>query len=250
MKEEKKQMRVLAPREHRMTVQRDGEKKQNVEKETVAFLGVETAPVSATTSANSGCREARAGHLVLPNSPAAGVLNEHDILLRLDDQILIETRQFLVLIRNHKEGDEVALSYLRAGQKSTAKLKLGKTEVPKMSAIVTPGARAFAFGSGDGAFEWAARRPDGLERGEWDRVLSLLERTHGAPDGGPGTIPPAARIRIDHSAGPGLRAMSINTGNSNMVFSDDEGSLSSQSRTARKHSSRRTPKVMSFSPVQ
>ena len=48
------------------------------------------------------------------------------ILLRLDDQILIDPHQFSVLIRNRKDGDEISLTYLRAGKQATARVKLGK----------------------------------------------------------------------------------------------------------------------------
>jgi hypothetical protein len=213
-KEEKKQMRVLVPR-----VQRDGDKKENVEKETVAFLGVETAPVSATTSAQLGLP--RGTGLVVnhvsPKSSASGVLNEHDILLRLDDQILIETRQLLVLIRNHKEGDEVVLTYLRAGQKATAKIKLGKKEVPKSMSMFGSVMLPFGADSSGNRFELFTPAPDGdSERARVDHLLSMIQRT---PSGEP------MRIQIDHDARPGFRAMAIHTGNSNMVFSDDEGSL-------------------------
>ncbi|MSU49892.1 MAG: PDZ domain-containing protein [Opitutus sp.] len=230
-KAEKREFRVLAApdRAHRIIVQ-SGEK-QKIEKETVTFLGVETASVSATTSAQLGLPRGTGlvvNHIV-PNSPATGALNVHDILLKLDDQILIETRQLSVLIRNHQEGDEITLTYLRGGQKATARVKLGKQEVPKIAALerLPLGASAFGFNSaGDGRFEMRVPGPDGVEGREgWDRVLSLLQRARPAPDGPPGFVPPGARIRIDHAAGTGLQAMRINVGNSNLEFNDDEGSL-------------------------
>src|SRR5262249_44201704 len=92
-------------------------------------------PVSATMASQLGLQRGTGlvVNRIVPKSPADGVLNDHDILLRLDDQILIETRQLAVLIRGHKEGDEVTLTYLRTAQKATAKVKLGKTEQPKMA---------------------------------------------------------------------------------------------------------------------
>jgi serine protease Do len=106
--DDKKSLRVLAApdRERRMFGPREGERREAVEMETVAFLGVETGPVSPTLGAQLGL--ARGTGLVvnhvLAKSPAAGALREHDILLQLDDQILIETRQLSVLIRLRKEG--------------------------------------------------------------------------------------------------------------------------------------------------
>jgi serine protease Do len=227
-KDKKSPLRVLAApdREPRVWVQR-GDK---MEKETVTFLGVEASPAPAALAAQLGL--ARGTGLVVgnvaPKSAAEGVLQQHDILLKLDDQILIEPHQLSVLIRNHKEGDEVTLTYIRAGKQATAKVKLTTHEITKVSVIDTNMPRAFGYATGttgDGRLEMHVKRPEGLEGEEWNRVLSLLQRSRGAPDGPPGSIPPGARIRIDHGNGPGFRAMSVNTGNSNLAYSDDQGSL-------------------------
>jgi hypothetical protein len=227
-KDKKSQMRVLGgPEAGRRTFgQRGGEM---MEKENVPFLGVEASPAPAALASQLGLARGTGlviGH-VAPKSPADGVLQQHDILLKLDDQILIEPHQLSVLIRNHKEGDEVTLTYVRAGKQATARVKLAVHEVPKMSALDGASTRTFRYetGPGDGRFDMRVARPDQLEGEEWNRVLSLLQRSGGAPDGPPGYVPPPARIRIDHGSGPGFRAMSINTNNSNLSYSDDEGSL-------------------------
>lgn len=201
-------MRVLAGPERRAGVPRDGDRK--VEMETVAFLGVETQPVSAAMAAQLGLPRGTGlivNHIV-PNSPAAGLLNQYDVLLNLDDQILIETRQLSVLIRTHKEGDEVGLTYLRGGKKTTSRVRLGKTEVAKNA---LSGAWSLPNGM---RFEMLA--PSGGEPREIDHVLSMMQ---GAHEGEP------VRIQIDRNAGPGFRAMTVNTGNSNLVYNDDRGSL-------------------------
>jgi serine protease Do len=230
-KVEKKELRVLAAPDHggprvgvqvfpRVVVARGGEG----EKESVTFLGVITTPVSPTLSAQLGLT---AGSGLVVNhleekSPAEPALKEHDILLKLDDQLLVDQHQLSVLIRQHKEGDEVTLTYIRAGKQATAKVKLGKHEVPKMSAVFTQplfngGGNGFAWAQGgDNKFEVAVPGADGpRERADVDRVLELIESHGGQP-----TV-----MRIDHANGPGFRAMSINTGNSNLVYSDDDGSL-------------------------
>jgi len=239
-KDPKKEMRVIVSPDHdgaragiridhRGLLGRDGEG----EKETVTFLGVETSPVSSTLTAQLGLPDGSGlvvAHLA-SDGPAVGMLKEHDILLKLDDQLLVEQRQLAVLIRNHKEGDEVTLTYLRGGKQATAKIKLGKHEVLKMSLMLertAPGMNGFYFGSGFGGatFERLFPGPDGpTGREETDRVLGLIQRGRGAPDAPNGAIPPPARIEIDRRGAPGFRAMSINTGNSNIVFSDDAGSL-------------------------
>jgi hypothetical protein len=212
--EANKDLRVLAAPEaaRRVWVQR-ADQGEPVEKETVAFLGVETAPVSATVAAQLGLARGTGlvvNHIV-PKSAAAGALSVHDILLKLDDQILIETRQLSVLIRNKKEGDEIALTYLRGGKQATATVKLGKQEVPKLAVA--------AGGSAGRMFAFAPDAPDALfgeaipAAGD---VLGWIERVR------PGE---ARDTLIERRSGPGFRAISIHPGNSNLTFSDDAGSL-------------------------
>jgi len=220
---EKKSLRPLTPEERarRPLLPRPGERREAVEMETVAFLGVETGPVSPTLGAQLGLGRGTGlvvNHVV-PKSPADGRLQEHDILLKVDDQLLIETRQLAVLIRLRKEGDEVTLTYLRGGKQATVAIKLGRTEVPKLAlgaeagewpaAPLFPGGRVEVFRGPGG--------PEG-ERREVDRVLSLLR---GAPPAGAGPM----RIEIEREGGPGLRAMAVNPRNSTLTFADDAGSL-------------------------
>ncbi len=224
-KEEKRELRVIsAPErtERRMVLPRTA--KSDVEKETVAFLGVETGPVSPTVSTQLGLQRGMGlvVNQIVPKSAAAGVLSPHDILLKLDDQHLIETRQLAVLIRSKKEGDEVTLTYLRAGKQATVKVKLGKQEVPKVALAHFPNGGAQGFLSAD-RFEFAIPPGQGPgEREDVDRVLSLIRPRGENP----------MRVEIDRQAGPGpgFRATRIYTGNSNMVLSDDEGSLDLSSK--------------------
>ncbi len=219
-------MRVLSSPERRLVEQRAPDK---VEKETVAFLGVETGPVSATTGAQLGL--ARGTGLVVnhvvPKSPAAGVLQEHDILLKLDDQILIETRQLAVLIRSRKHGDEVTVTYMRAGQKTTAKITLSQHEVTKLSSLGgLSEVRSFTFAPTVPGMQWSeapVAGAGGHNREEIDRVLSMIHgaRTRVGADGQQSPL----RIQIDRQGGPGFRAMSVNTADSSLVFTDDQGSL-------------------------
>ncbi len=106
-----------------------------MEMEKVAYLGVETMPVDPTVAAqlslprDTGLVVRR----VADGSPAASLLQKHDILTKLDDQILIDMRQLSVLVRNHKVGDEVKLTLVRGGKETTVKVKLGEREVPKLA---------------------------------------------------------------------------------------------------------------------
>ena len=91
-KEEKKELRVITSPDHRTVIRRIA---GSGEKENVTFLGVETSPVSGTLTSQLGLPEGSGLVVsrVMPDSPAAGSLKEHDILLKLDDQLLIEQRQ-------------------------------------------------------------------------------------------------------------------------------------------------------------
>lgn len=70
---------------------------------------------------------------VQPKSPAADAgLKPFDLLLKLDDQWLINPEQFAVLIRMHHAGDEVKLTCLREGNERTVSVKLVEHEAPRV----------------------------------------------------------------------------------------------------------------------
>lgn len=183
------------------------------EMESVAFLGVETVPVMPALTAQLGLPKGTGlvvRHLV-PDSPASAVLQVHDVLLKLDDQWLIAPRQFSVLVRNHKEGDEVEVTYVRGGKQATAKVKLSKHDVPKLAAL-DEGDESFRVLLGDD--DLSTGRPE-----EMKHVLSLLDGE------APKTGERVRHITLPAPPGPGFRALTVNPGNSNMVFNDDRGSL-------------------------
>src|SRR5882757_6163721 len=111
---------------------RDG---PDFEKEKVAFLGVETMPVDRTVAAQLGLPRdtGLVVRHVADGSPAATLLQEHDVLTKLDDQILIDMHQLSVLVRSRKAGDEVKLTVVRGGKETTVKAKLAERDVPKMA---------------------------------------------------------------------------------------------------------------------
>jgi hypothetical protein len=184
------------------------------EMETVTFLGVEASPVSRAMIAQLALPD-HAGLVVehvVPKTAADDVLKTYDILLKLDDQILIDQHQLSVLIRNHAPGDEVTLTYMRGGKTATARVKLGKHDAPKFADVLMPPGSA-PFGLMD--IESHAGEPAGREHVE--RMLSMIDQAHqGEP----------VRIEIEHGRkGEGMRAVKINTANSNLVYTDDDGSL-------------------------
>lgn len=192
-----------------------------IEKEKVAFLGVETAPVSRTLATQLGL--ARDTGLVVThvaeNSPAATVLREDDVLAKLDDQVLVNQQQLGVLVRAKKEGDEVNLTVIRGGKETTVKAKLGLHEVPRM-------AGGFFFQNGPGGMSWnMGTLSGGLERlrdlpggGEDDArdILRLIGRDRMRIQTGPG-------VHIIRRGGKGSTILDLP--NSNISYSDDDGSI-------------------------
>lgn len=99
--------------------------------EPVTFLGVMTAPAPSSLTTQLG-RPAGMGLVVVSvqaKSPAEDVLKVDDLLVRLDDQKLINNDQLTALIRSRQEGEEVTVAYVRGGKEATAKVKLVKQEV-------------------------------------------------------------------------------------------------------------------------
>ena len=193
-----------------------------MEKEKVTFLGVETAPVSRTLAAQLGLD--RDTGLVVTHlaekSPAADLLKEDDVLTKLDDQILINQQQLGVLVRAKKEGDEVRLTVIRGGKETTVKTKLGSREVPKM-------AGDFFFQNGPGGFGGTMAMPfgglarlrelPGMDDDHARDVLRMIGREHQNL-----LVGPAVRI-FRRGSGPGSTI--LDHPNSNISYSDDDGSL-------------------------
>jgi len=100
-----------------------------------AFLGISGSPVSPVL--REQLKLPRGACLVVDyvakDSPAevAGV-KVHDILEKLDDQLIVNAPQFLVLVRNKKAGDDVALTILHEGQSTVVTAKLIEKDLPAL----------------------------------------------------------------------------------------------------------------------
>lgn len=71
---------------------------------------------------------------VEPDSPAESAgLKPHDVLHKLNEQMLINEHQFRVLVRTFKPGDEVTLNVVRRGETRNITLKLAERELPPIS---------------------------------------------------------------------------------------------------------------------
>lgn len=189
-------------------------------RETVAFLGVETAPVGRTLARQLGL--GRDMGLVVTrvaeNSPAAAILKEDDILTRLDDQLLVDSRQLSILIRNKKEGDEVSLTAIRGGKETVVKTKLGKREIPRIAGMeFGPESNIRFFNGRDMPDLMRLQELPGMAREDVGNALRLLGREHGNWFGQP-------RVHVFNRGGD-KGATVLDMAQGNLVYSDDEGSV-------------------------
>jgi serine protease Do len=201
---------------------------EDMPKEKVTYLGVETGRVSPTVATQLGITE-RTGLTVLrvvEDSPAAGALQQHDILTKFNDQILVNEPQLSVLVRSMKPGDEVTLTVLRGAKETKARVTLGEHEVPKMAWREAGFPHDFDFDGfrfefGDAAGEWGekarewaekAREMSGRVRDDVQQTLRVLR----SDDGG------GAHIIVDEG-GPMKRVTRINKNRGNIVLVDEAG---------------------------
>ena len=99
--------------------------------EKVAYLGVVVTQVDATLREQLKLERGLGLKIseVMAQSPAekAG-LKPHDILEKLNDQLLFNSAQFASLVRSLKTGDQVTLAVIRQGQPQKIEATLGETE--------------------------------------------------------------------------------------------------------------------------
>ncbi len=103
----------------------------NDKAEKVTYIGIAPGPVSDDIRAHLPLKDGegiKVNH-VAEDSPAAKAgVHEHDILTKLDDQILVEPEQLRSLVKMKKPGEEVKLTLLRKGEQKEIKVVLGETE--------------------------------------------------------------------------------------------------------------------------
>ena len=94
-----------------------------------AWLGVHVTQVSPLVAAQLGLAAGMglAVEHVVPKSPAdkAGI-RKHDVLKQFDDQLLVNSEQFQVLVKSKKIDDSVQFTVIREGQEKKLTATLGK----------------------------------------------------------------------------------------------------------------------------
>ncbi len=101
---------------------------------------------------------------IAPDSPAAkaGVM-ESDVLIMLDDQIIITTRQLAVLIANRKKDEGVKITFFRKGQQGQLTAVLSEREAPPPVSTANPLARITRYALVLGPDGKVIRRPSDEE---------------------------------------------------------------------------------------
>lgn len=104
----------------------------NAKRERGPWIGIAMEPVQEVVRAQLalGKGEGIVINHVAPESPAAKAgLAENDILLRFEDQIIVEPSQLRKLIAMKKSGDSVKLTYLRKGERKETSVTLVEHEL-------------------------------------------------------------------------------------------------------------------------
>jgi len=191
-------------------------------REPVSFLGVETVPANDTLVAQLGLAKGvgLVVRVVVPNSAASEVLKPHDILIKLNDQLLIETRQLGVLIRSYKPGEEITLTYVRGGKEATGKVKLRPREKGREMGLRAPKAEGDL--SPDSPEPAMAPQPPMPPD-----VLAAL-RADGKSSAG--------KLRFFSQSESGLveAGTEVRPDNSRLVLTDDEGTLDLELKDGKK----------------
>lgn len=104
-----------------------------------AYLGISSVAVDEALGSQLGLPRGVGLRVeyIDPDSPANGALQRHDVLHKLDDQILVNLTQLAVLVRLHQPGEAVSLTFLRGGKSQTATVQLAEKELPPLQAYDT-----------------------------------------------------------------------------------------------------------------
>ncbi|MEM6560375.1 MAG: PDZ domain-containing protein [Planctomycetota bacterium] len=115
---------------------------EEVETRIVAFVGVGTSEVGPALAAQLGLPEGMGllVEVVVDDSPAmAAGVEVNDVLVKFDDQMVVNTPQLTTLIRMKEPGETVKLTLIRKAQEQVIDVELGEQEVrPTMTFRMLP----------------------------------------------------------------------------------------------------------------
>ena len=165
----------------------------NAKREKGPWLGIAMEPVQEVVASQLSLApgEGVVINHVAPESPAAKAgLQPNDILLRFEDQIIVEQSQLKKLIAMKKAGDSVKLTYLRKGAKKDTSVTLVEHELetgehgPMQWLQMAPGLGGFKAGGAAGGAQnpWGAVKGGGgiiLEERMQDQLKQLKEKHPG-----------------------------------------------------------------------
>jgi len=183
--------------------------RQNDERPT-AFMGVLTGGVPRELRAHFGLAEGF-GLLVqevMPGTPAqAAGIKVDDILVRFEDQKLVNMEQLQTLVRSKKKDDQVTLTIISGGKESQVTVKIGERMMPirqdeprRGEGYFQPFGGSSFFGGDRGGPDMMNEMRESLERYQ-KQMREYQERVkEWSRDGGKGSMPPAPSWN-----GPGRR---------------------------------------------
>lgn len=174
--------------------------------EKATFLGVTTSPVPEVlrTHFNLPKDVALLVDFVRPDSPAdKAALKKHDILTKLDDQILVNFAQLRSLIRAKKPDQTVQLSLVREGKPLTVSVKLEEKQVPVSGARGVVWSEGHPYGASNvrHLVEAKIRANDEAVRAFRDEALRAYRMAVKGPKGNVVfTWPPDLQEKLKHLA--------------------------------------------------
>jgi len=96
----------------------------------LGYLGVMTRSVDPALASQLGLAEGMGLVIIdtVDESPADAVLAAHDVILKLNDQKIVNQEQFSALVRMENPGTEISLAIIRGGKALTKEISLGEQD--------------------------------------------------------------------------------------------------------------------------
>ena len=181
--------------------------------EQTTYLGIHATPVEPGLAWHLGLPDGfyQSVQYIAPDSPAAAAgLKEHDILQKVNDQLIINFEQLHVLIRSKKAGEKVKLTVLRQGSEKQLDAKLGSRDVASASPAGAHGSAIYGYiPTPDGKkleLSFHPDHPHDLPKEVREHIEEELKKHHPIPHGKgdknyirklPGNIPDDVRKLIE-----------------------------------------------------